>query len=227
VSAVAYTIRRSDRARRARILVGGDGVEVVVPKRFPLRDVEGFVEEKRPWIERTLRRLRESESDFPPARLEDGGELPYLGERLALRVRHEPARVRPHVARRPGRLEVKLSNGGDPRDAIEAWLRRQARTEVAQRLDAAVARVGTSYASLQIRGQRTRWASCSTTGAMSFNWRLLLAPPEIVDYVVEHEVAHLEIHDHSERFWALLASRSPDWRAREDWLRRHGHLLKL
>jgi hypothetical protein len=98
---------------------------------------------------------------------------------------------------------------------------------VAQRLDAAVARVGTSYASLQIRGQRTRWASCSTTGAMSFNWRLLLAPPEIVDYVVEHEVAHLEIHDHSERFWTLLASRSPDWRAREDWLRRHGHLLKL
>ena len=77
------------------------------------------------------------------------------------------------------------------------------------RLDAAVARAGRSYTTLQIRGQRTRWASCSTSGAMSFNWRLLLAPEEILDYVVEHEVAHLDVQDHSERFWRLLASRSP------------------
>jgi predicted metal-dependent hydrolase len=62
---------------------------------------------------------------------------------------------------------------------------------------------------------------------MSFNWRLLLAPPEILDYVVEHEVAHLEVLDHSPRFWRLLASRCPDWRAREAWLRRHGHALRL
>jgi hypothetical protein len=227
VSAVAYTIRRSERARRARILVDGDGVEVVVPARFPLQDVEGFVEEKRPWIERTLRRMRESESNFPPARLEDGGELPYLGERLMLRVRSERGRVRPYVARRGARLEVKLPPGGDLGGPLEAWLRREARTEIAERLDAAVVRADTSYASLQIRGQRTRWASCSTSGAMSFNWRLLLAPPEIVDYVVEHEVAHLEIHDHSDRFWGLLASRSPRWRQHEDWLRRYGHLLKL
>ena len=227
MSAIPYTIRRSARARRARILVDGDGVEVVVPNRFPLRDVEGFVEEKRPWIERTLRRMRESESDFPPAMLEHGGDLPYLGERLQLAVRRERGRVRPHVARGEGLLVVKLPPGGDLRGALEAWFRRQARTEVADRLDAAVARAGTSYTSLQIRGQRTRWASCSTSGAMSFNWRLLLAPPEIVDYVVEHEVAHLEIHDHSEDFWALLASRSPGWREHERWLRRHGHLLKL
>jgi hypothetical protein len=227
VSAIPYTIRRSERARRARILVDGDGVQVVVPSRFPLRDVEGFVEEKRPWIERTLRRMRESESDFPPARLEDGGELHYLGERLELSVRHDRGRVRPHVARHDDGLVVKLPPGGDLRGALESWFRRQARTVVAERLDAAVARAGTSYATLQIRGQRSRWASCSTSGAMSFNWRLLLAPPEIVDYVVEHEVAHLEIHDHSKDFWALLASRSPGWREHERWLRRHGHLLKL
>ncbi len=62
---------------------------------------------------------------------------------------------------------------------------------------------------------------------MSFNWRLLLAPPAIVDYVVEHEVAHLEVMDHSPRFWGLLAERVPDWREHERWLRRHGHLLRL
>jgi predicted metal-dependent hydrolase len=98
---------------------------------------------------------------------------------------------------------------------------------VAPRLDAAVARASTSYSGLQIRGQRTRWASCSSTGAMSFNWRLLLAPAEILDYVVEHEVTHLEIHDHSHRFWSLLGGRCPDYRRHEAWLKRHGQSLRL
>jgi predicted metal-dependent hydrolase len=227
VSSVPYTIRRSDRARHARILVGGDGVEVVVPRRFPLRQVEPFVEEKRPWIERTLRRMREAEAEFPPARLEDGGELPYLGTRLALTVRTDAGRVRAHVARRGDSLRVALPPRGSLADALEGWYRRRAREEVSVRLDAAVARAGAAYTRLQIRGQRTRWASCSSRGAMSFNWRLLLAPPEILDYVVEHEVAHLEVHDHSRRFWALLASRSPGWREHEGWLRRHGHALRL
>ena len=84
MTSIPYRIRRSDRARRARILVDGDGVEVVVPQRFPLRDVEPFVEEKRAWIERTLARMRETELEMPPARLVDGGEVPYMGERLGL-----------------------------------------------------------------------------------------------------------------------------------------------
>jgi predicted metal-dependent hydrolase len=227
VSSVPYRIRRSDRARHARILVGGDGVEVVVPRRFPLRDVEPFVEEKRAWIERTLRRMRESELDFPPARLEDGGELPYLDERLGLAVNAEPGRSRPHVTRRGDLVAVRLPAGGSLLEALEGWYRRRAREEVRVRLDAAVARAGASYTTLQIRGQRTRWASCSSSGAMSFNWRLLLAPAEILDYVVDHEVTHLEVHDHSQRFWDLLGSRCPDWREHERWLRRHGHALRL
>jgi predicted metal-dependent hydrolase len=111
--------------------------------------------------------------------------------------------------------------------ALEAWYRRRARHEVAARLDASVARAGVSYTGLQVRGQRTRWASCSSSGAMSFNWRLLLAPPEILDYVVEHEVAHLTVHDHSRRFWSLLGSRMPGYREHERWLKAHGPSLKL
>src|SRR5207244_2171717 len=84
------------------------------------------------------------------------------------------------------------------------------------------ARAGTRYGGLTIRAQRTRWASCSSKGAMSFNWRLLLAPPEILDYVVEHEVCHLDVMDHSPRFWRLLAARVPAWRAHAAWLRRPG-----
>jgi predicted metal-dependent hydrolase len=227
VTAIPYRIRRSERARHARILVDASGVEVVVPRRFPLRAVEPFVEEKRAWIERTLRRMQETESELPPARLEDRGHVPYLGERLGLAVRVDPSRRREHVARRGDVLHVALPQGVALRDALERWYRRRARAEVAPRLDAACARAGTRYAGLQIRGQRTRWASCSSNGAMSFNWRLLLAPPEILDYVVEHEVAHIEVLDHSPRFWRLLASRCPDWREREQWLRRHGHALRL
>jgi predicted metal-dependent hydrolase len=202
-------------------------VEVVLPRRFPLREVEPLVEEKRAWIERTLRRMRETEATLPRPQLADGGDVPYLGERLRLAVRVVPGRVREHAVRRGRELRVALPPGAALRDALERWYRRRAREEVAVRLDSAAARAGTSYRSLQIRGQRTRWASCSSSGAMSFNWRLLLAPPEILDYVVEHEVAHLEVLDHSPRFWALLASRCPDWRERERWLRRHGHALRL
>jgi predicted metal-dependent hydrolase len=229
LTSIPYRIRRSPRARHARILVDGDGVEVVVPRRFPLRDVEPFVEEKRAWIERTLRRMQEAGAEFPPPQLHHGGWLPYLGERLGLRVRVEPGRSRAHVARRGGELHVAVARPGRAalREALEHWYRRRARAEVAPRLEAAVARAGTSYTALQIRGQRTRWASCSSNGSMSFNYRLLLAPAEILDYVVEHEVAHIEVLDHSPRFWALLASRCPDWREREAWLRRHGHALRL
>jgi predicted metal-dependent hydrolase len=227
VTTLPYRIRRSDRALYARIQVDADGVQVVVPRRFPLRNVEPFVQEKRPWIERTLRRMRESESDFPPPQIQAGGEIPYLDERLTLNVRIEPARSRAHVSRCKGELRVALSPDEELRNALEAWYRRQARSEVAARLDAAVARAGRSYTTLQIRGQRTRWASCSTSGAMSFNWRLLLAPAEILDYVIEHEVAHLDVQDHSPRFWRLLGSRSPQWREHEAWLRRHGHALRF
>jgi hypothetical protein len=102
-----------------------------------------------------------------------------------------------------------------------------ARAEVARRLDAACARAGVGYSGLTIRAQRTRWASCSSNGRMSFNWRLLLAPADVLDYVVEHEVCHLSVLDHSPRFWALLESRMPEWRARSAWLRRYGPTLTL
>ena len=162
--AVPYRIRRSARARRARILVGAEGVEVVVPQRFPLREVEPFVREKQPWIERTLRRLRESEDEFPPAQLRRRrpGAVPGRAARAAgargART-HAPARGAPR--RRACGVAVG-ERGAEPlRDALERWYRRRARAEVAPRLDAATARAGTRYARLQIRGQRTRWASCS------------------------------------------------------------------
>src|SRR3954452_24123820 len=119
-----YPIRRSDRARRARINVSADGVEVVVPRRMALRHVTPFVEQKRPWIERTLRRIREAE-EAAAVRLSDGGSVPYLGRDLTLRVRVEPGRMRSHVAVRGKFLFVAVGSPGVEalRDALEAWYR--------------------------------------------------------------------------------------------------------
>ena len=131
--------------------------------------------------------------------------MPYIGEEL--RLVPEPGRERVHR-----RGDALLVPEGDAAPALERYYRRQARTEIGRRLDAAVARAGTHYSALTIRNQRTRWGSCSSTRAMSFNWRLLLAPEAVLDYVIEHEVCHLEVMDHSPRFWRLMESRVPEWR---------------
>ena len=212
-----YTIRRSTRARRVRVSVhAGGAVEVVLPARAPEREAASAVRELRPWIERRRRALARAHAEVART----PGTLPYLGETLA--VVPQPGRTRVH--RRGDELLVPAGEAGE---ALERFYRRAARAEVAPRLDAATARAGTRYTGLTIRGQRTRWASCSSTGAMSFNWRLLLAPAAVLDYVVEHEVCHLEVMDHSPRFWRLLESRVPDWREHSGWLRRYGATLTL
>ena len=234
MSEIPYTVRRSARARRARVEVSASGVEVVVPRRMAARHADELVAEKRRWIERTLRRYQEAARTGPAVRLEDGGGVPYLGRDLALSVRVEPGRVRPRVRLDTGRdgverLGLAVGAGGpEPiRAALEPWYRRRADAEIGPRLSAAAARAGASYARLVIRNQRTRWASCSSSGTMSFNWRLLLAPEAVLDYVIEHEVAHLAVPDHSRRFWTLLAARCPAYREHERWLRDHGPALRL
>ncbi len=214
---IAYTVRRSDRASRVRVTVHPQGeVEVVLPRRAREREAAAAVAELRPWIER---RLAEA-SDVRARLAERGATVPYLG--AALRLVAEPGRTRAH--RRGDALHVPA---GDARPAMERWYRRAARAEVTPRLDAAVAALDASYESLRIGNQRTRWGSCSETGAMSFNWRLLLAPEEVLDYVVWHEACHLRRLDHSPRFWALLERHVPDYREPKAWLRRHGATLVL
>ena len=216
---VVYRVRRSDRARRVRVTVDvARGVEVVLPRRAPEREAAAAIRELRPWIERRLADLAGARAAVAAR----GETVPYLGRTLAL-VNDSPGRSR--VVRRNDTLLVP--NGASRTPALERGYRRAARAEISRRLDEACSVAGTSYSSLTIRAQRTRWASCSRTGAMSFNWRLLLAPEEVLDYVVWHEVCHLEVLDHSPRFWRLLASRRPGYREQVRWLRVHGATLVL
>jgi predicted metal-dependent hydrolase len=215
---IAYQVRRSERARRVRVTVdAGRGVEVVLPRRAPEREAAAAIQELRPWIERRMREMERARAAVAAR----GEAVPYLGRLLS--TRSEPGRTRVH--RRGDEL---LTPAGDERlPALERWYRRAARDEIAPRLDVACFQAGTSYSVLTIRSQRTRWASCSRGGAMSFNWRLLLAPEPVLDYVVWHEVCHLEVMDHSPRFWALLGRHCPGYREQKRWLRRHGQTLVL
>jgi len=214
---IDYMVRRSERARRVRVTVDHRGVEVVLPRRAPEREAAAAIRELEPWI---LRRVRELEraQEAVAAR---GDSVPYLGE--VLTVRREPGRMRVH---RRG-MELLTPAGPERVPALERWYRRAAHDEIAPRLERACALAGSSYSKLTIRGQKTRWASCSRSGAMSFNWRLLLAPEAVLDYVVWHEVCHLEVMDHSPRFWSLLERWCPDHREHSRWLRRHGQTLVL
>jgi hypothetical protein len=214
---IPYTVRRSARARRVRVNVHAHaGVEVVLPPRAPERAAAAAISELRPWIERRLDEAREALARVAAR----AGTLPYLGESLEL----VPQAGRTRVHRQGTRLLVP---GGDAQPAIERFYRRSARGEIAARLDRATARAGTPYTELSIRAQKTRWASCSADGAMSFNWRLLLAPERVLEYVVWHEVCHLQILDHSPRFWKLLGRHWPEWRDDREWLRVNGATLVL
>jgi predicted metal-dependent hydrolase len=219
VDQIPYSIRRSERARRVRVTVDATrGVEVVLPRRAPEREAAAAIRELRPWIERRVRELDRARA-LINAR---GSTVPYLGRALWLR----PERGRARVHRRGDELLVP-AEPAERLAALERWYRRAAFGEIAPRLGRACAETGLSYERLTIRGQRTRWASCSRSGTMSFNWRLLLAPEPVLDYVVWHEVCHLKIMDHSPRFWALLGSHWPDYREHLRWLRRHGATLVL
>ncbi len=212
-----YRIRRSTRARRVRVVVHPDAsVEVVLPQRARERDAADAVVALDTWIGRRLGDVAALQArTAPPA-----GTLPYLGTLLTLVP--EPGRTRVH--RRGQLLQIPAV---DPDTALERWYRRQAKDELVARMDTAAAAVGRPYRTLSVRNQRTRWGSCSSTGAMSFNWRLLLAPEEILDYVVWHEACHLVHLDHSPRFWALVARHRPSFRQEQQWLARNGGGLRL
>jgi hypothetical protein len=191
-------------------------VEVVLPQRAPQRAAAAAVVELAPWIQRRLAEARSALARLPGR----DGTVPYLDNRLVLVA--EPGRQRVH------RVHERLLVGeGDVREAVERFYRRAARDEVSRRLDRATAITGRPYRGVAIRSQRTRWASCSAQGLMSFNWRLLLAPERVLEYVVWHEVCHLEIADHSPRFWALVERHWPSWRSERAWLSANGASLAL
>jgi predicted metal-dependent hydrolase len=222
---VSYLLKRSQRARSVRLEVSGRaGLVVVVPRRYSLHRLPDLLRAKRAWV---LRKLAEVAAHEPSRRgtiLDSGDALPYLGRSLELVIRRDAGRGAVHVDW--GRLIVSLDGSRcDLHAAIERWYRARAESLLREKAEDVSSRLGLRYGRLTIRGQRTRWGSCSHKGNLSFNWKLMAAPEPVVDYVVAHEVAHLREMNHSKRFWAIVASVCPGWRASRQWLKEHERAL--
>jgi predicted metal-dependent hydrolase len=229
---IRYAVRRSDRARRLRLSITPEGAVVVtVPRRAALHLADDLVAARVPWIMRHVDRFaaeRVRREALGP--LGDGRTIDFRGVPHRLEVRDLPP------GRRVGRIERDASMAclrawSTPRDnrtlavSLEAWLRREARGVLGERVAARARDLGVSPARIQVRDQRSRWGSASRRGTVSFNWRLIHAPPEVLDYVVVHELAHLLDFSHSARFWGIVRGVLPGMAASRRWLREHAREL--
>ncbi|WP_193184686.1 M48 family metallopeptidase [Nisaea sediminum] len=220
---IEVPVRISARARRLSLKVDpARGMpELVLPRGVAPTQAESFVARNVVWLEERLKRLPDS---VPFA---DGVTIPLLGTDHL--IRHTPER-RGTVRRveagetEPARLEI--SGGADhlPRRLTD-WLKREARREISERARFYAEQLGRRPARISIRDTRSRWGSCSSKGALSFSWRLILAPEHVLDYVCAHEAAHLIEMNHSHRFWALVERLVEDMDTSRAWLKRHGAAL--
>jgi predicted metal-dependent hydrolase len=232
-SAIPWRLRRSASARRLRLTVEADGVEVVAPLRVPEPAILAFVEQHRRWVLDRLGRLRQTLEAHPgQLRLADGGRIPYRGRPVGLRV-GPAAGARATVRYRDG-FEVRLPERlpeGEREALIEAvlgqWLRHEARLDAEQFIDRHGPPRGLVPRAIRIKAQKRLWGSCSSRGVVNLNWRLILAPEAVFEYVVVHELCHLRIRNHQRAFWQLVGEILPDFATHRRWLRDHGHLLTL
>ena len=231
-----YLLRRSPRATRLRVTVHPErGVVVTVPSSArrgwsrPEDVISGFLAEREPWVRRHLAHQAATRGSLEsrPA-LDDGREVPYRGVPHRVRVVQAPAGVRASRVSRVGGEEgdellvERTARDTRPTAAIlEPWLRARARADLQRAIARHAPALGVHPASVTIRDTTTRWGSCSRRGALSFSWRLVLAPPEALEAVAAHELCHLRVFGHGERFWTLLASRVPAHAAWRRWLRAH------
>lgn len=226
---LSYTVRVSTRARLIRLVIRPDrGLEVVLPRGASLQQGEALLREKANWVFATLERMAERAPSLPPP-ISEGQMLHCYGREVRLAIRHTPDETHFRFHAHDGTLTLSSPSlaPDDLRAALERWYRHQARAIFAERVAACNAAYGYTYARISVKDQKSRWGSCSRQGNLNFNWRLLLAPPEVLDYVVYHELAHLKEHNHSSRFWALVARVCPKYQEYRRWLRLHGQELRF
>jgi predicted metal-dependent hydrolase len=231
-----YTLRRSPRSRRLRVTIHPErGVVVAIPPADrrgwarPEPIVEAFLAQRETWIRRHLARQADERSAIARrGPIEDGGLVRYLGELHRVRVIADPGAGRwSFVERRVERAEALLivhraaPDGRSPSEVVAAWCRTQADVAIRLAIEAQADALAVTPRGITLRDPRSRWGSASRQGHLSFSWRLILAPPEALETVVVHELAHLRVFGHGPRFWALVEARIPEHRAWRRWLREH------
>jgi len=206
------------------LIVERDGRLVVrAPSRASPEFIHAFVNEKESWIIKKQAEFKSARPKFAPKEFVEGEEFWYLGTLYPLKFSEHR---RPRLSLDGGFI---LSRTAYPkaRAVFERWYREQALRIVPERVEQYAVKYGFNYKQIKITSARTRWGSCSMRGTLSFAWRLIMSPLDVVDYVVAHELVHLRAHNHSKDFWGRVKEIMPDYKAKLEWLKVNGHLLTL
>lgn len=227
--AIDYRVVRSKAARKLRVRVGPDGVEVVQPVARSAEEVSAFLTANGRWLieqlgrAEWLRQLRRAVHRAPC-------EILFKGEPTRVRVETTTSMAGGNAVRFLD-AEIVVSCGPASRTpvtrSLEHWLRREARRAVEAHLKVVTARLGQRPERVYVMGQRTKWGNCSSRRNLSFNWRLILAPDFVLKYLVTHEAVHLAVPDHSARFWLTVQSLCRDTEKAKQWLCRHQSELQI
>ena len=225
---VAYAFRRAKR-RTIGMAIGPDGLEVSAPRWVTLGEVESALHEKADWIARKLVEMQERQEQLGAARIVwvDGVVIPYLGDQLQVvldssstlkqnSAQFEPATAGAHTLR----LGLPLNAAPEQiRDAVQAWLMRQAKALFVERLNHFAPQLGVQWQRVSLSSAATRWGSAGADGAIRLNWRLIHHKRDVIDYVVAHELSHLRVMNHSPLFWETVQSVMPDYAQRRRMLK--------
>ncbi|UCG82117.1 MAG: M48 family metallopeptidase, partial [Dehalococcoidia bacterium] len=219
---ISYTIMRSPRAKNIRFEIKPEsGLKVVIPRSYNLGELPELLKRRSNWIFKHLDNYCKTQPPAAEKRLKSGDTVPFLGRDLELMVSNNSGGIN-RIRLEDDRLVVSLGAGSDGLNAaLEGWYRMQAARIIRDKAEAVSASLGVRFNRLIIRGQRTRWGSCSQKKNLSFNWKLMLAPKTVIDYVVVHEIAHLKEMNHTKRFWKIVAEHCPRWREHRKWLKEH------
>ncbi len=216
---VEIAVKVSARARGFRLSLPASGPLLTLPERARWADAEAFLRKHRNWLAARLPRTAQAQ------RLVAGTLVPVRGV-PHLVVSTGKVRGRVEVVERPHGPEVHVPGGPEhlPRRLYD-WLKGEALADLNRQSAIHAARLGVSVKQVRMRSQASRWGSCSSTGTINYNWRLILAPPHVLDYVAAHEVAHLVEMNHSAAFWATVERTLPDMARGRAWLKAHGRDL--
>lgn len=225
---IEYELVRTGRRDMEIQVLSGGNVRLFAPARASLRAADGFVRAHAGWIESARAAMREYARAHEKAHpMRDGASILLEGRPLTLRVTCPPPGAREGVefTRDEARVYARDAAPDSVRALLGKALAERARARIGERLDHYVPLVGRAPGRVSIRDQKTRWGSCSSAHNVNFNWKLIMAPPEALDYVVIHELCHLYEFNHSDRFWARVARYQSDWAVWKKWLKDNGRLL--
>lgn len=219
---VNYRLVRSNAAKKLRVRVGISGVEVLQPITRAQKDVTAFLKSNEKWIVGQLVRVERLRDVRKPSG-QDGRQVMFRGKPTPIHIKHDS---RWKGANRVFATEtgIQIVHGHShtaPTRSLENWLRRQARTEIEKHLAEVAPKLKRKPNRVYVMGQRTKWGNCSSKRNLSFNWRLIMAPAEILRYIVIHELAHLVEPYHSAKFWFIVKSHCTDFERHKAWLRNH------